>query len=68
MNAYGMACGEHPRHHSVTSLYLLPAGLLYHSFDSKDDEEHLGRFVGISEHVGHALTFKILTKDLKIIS
>ena len=37
------------------------------SFPSKSTEK-LGRFVGIAEHVGHALTFKILTDDtLKII-
>ena len=32
------------------------------SFPS-DSTERLGRFVGIAEHVGHALTFKILTED-----
>ena len=33
-----------------------------------ESTEKLGRFVGIAEHVGHALTFKILTDDtLKII-
>ncbi len=31
-------------------------------FPSKSKEQ-LGRFVGISEHVGHAMTFKILTND-----
>ena len=40
----------------------------YQSFDKDDDEEHLGRFVGIAENVGHSLTFKILTKELQIIS
>ena len=34
------------------------------SFPS-DSTEKLGRFVGIAEHVGHALTFKILTDDTK---
>ena len=29
--------------------------------------EKLGRFVGISEHVGHALTFMILTEDTQKI-
>jgi len=32
------------------------------SFPS-DSTERLGRFVGIAEHVGHALTFKVLTED-----
>ena len=37
------------------------------SFPSESTEK-LGRFVGIAEHVGHALTFKVLTDDtLKII-
>ena len=27
--------------------------------------EKVGRFVGISEHIGHALTYKILTEDTK---
>jgi len=35
-------------------------------FPSESIEKH-GRFVGISEHVGHALTFKILTDDTKKI-
>ena len=32
------------------------------SFPSKSNEK-LGHFVGISEHVGHALTYKVLTDD-----
>ena len=32
------------------------------SFPS-DSTEKFGRFVGIAEHVGHALTFKVLTED-----
>ena len=36
------------------------------SFPSESTEK-LGRFVGISEHVGHALTFKVLTNDTKKI-
>ena len=36
------------------------------SFPSESTEK-LGRFVGISEHVGHALTFKVLTDDTKKI-
>ena len=37
------------------------------AFPSESREE-LGRFVGIAEHVGHAMTFKILTEDtFKII-
>ena len=35
---------------------------------SEDTEEALGRFVGISESVGHSMTYKILTEDLKVIS
>ena len=34
------------------------------SFPS-DSTEKLGRFVGIADHVGHALTFKVLTDDTK---
>ena len=33
-------------------------------FPSRSEEGH-GRFVGISEHVGHAMTFKVLTDDTK---
>ena len=41
----------------------------YRTFDNpQDEEEKLGRFVGIAESVGHALTFKILTEDLQVIS
>ena len=40
----------------------------YRSFDALDDEELLGRFVGFAETVGHSMTFKILTNDLKLIS
>jgi len=36
------------------------------SFPS-DSTEKLGWFVGIAEHVGHALTFKVLTKDTQKI-
>ena len=32
-----------------------------------DSTEELGRFVGIAENVGNAMTFKILTKENKII-
>ena len=33
-----------------------------------DTTELLGRFVGISENVGHAMTYKILTESDKVIS
>ena len=33
-----------------------------------DSTERIGRFVGISEHVGHGMTFKILTEHGKVIS
>ena len=36
------------------------------SFPSQPPEK-TGRFVGISEHVGHAMTFKILTDDTQKI-
>jgi hypothetical protein len=36
------------------------------SFPS-DSREHRGRFVGISEHVGHAMTYMILTDDTQKI-
>jgi hypothetical protein len=42
----------------------------YMKYDEKfpsDSTELLGRFVGISENVGHAMTYKILTEDDKII-
>jgi hypothetical protein len=42
----------------------------YAKYDGKfpaDSTEELGRFVGIGKHVGHAMTFKILTKDDKVI-
>lgn len=42
---------------------------VYYRLDDSDfpseSTEKLGRFVGISENVGHALTFKILTDDTK---
>ena len=44
--------------------------VLYAKYDGKfpsDSTELLGRFVGISEHVGHAMSYKILTEDNKII-
>ena len=42
----------------------------YAKYDEKfpsDSTELLGRFVGISENVGHAMTYKILTEDDKVI-
>ena len=43
--------------------------VFYREFDRvDDDQEKLGRFVGIAEHVGHALTFKVLMEEAKIIS
>ena len=40
---------------------------VYYALDDSDfpseSTEKLGHFVGISEHVGHALTFKVLTDD-----
>ena len=36
------------------------------SFPSTPDEA-LGRFVGIADVVGHSITFKILTEDMKVI-
>ena len=42
---------------------------VYYKLDDSDfpsdSREKRGRFVGISEHVGHALTYKILTDDTK---
>ena len=42
---------------------------VYYKIDDSDfpsdSREGKGRFVGISEHVGHALTFRILTDDTK---
>jgi hypothetical protein len=45
---------------------------VYYKFDNSDfpsdSHEKRGHFVGISESVGHAMTFKILTDDtLKVI-
>jgi hypothetical protein len=42
----------------------------YATYDAKfpsDSSESLGRFVGIGQNVGHAMTFKILTASDKII-
>jgi hypothetical protein len=42
----------------------------YAKYDAKfpaDSTESLGQFVGIAESVGHAMTFKILTEEGKII-
>jgi hypothetical protein len=43
----------------------------YSKYDAtfpEDPTELLGRFVGISEHVGNAMTFKVMTSEEKIIS
>ena len=44
---------------------------MYHKLDDADfpseSTEKRGRFVGIAENVGHALTFKVLTDDTKKI-
>ena len=41
----------------------------YREFDREDDEtEKLGRFVGIADTIGHALTFKVLTGEHKIVA
>ena len=45
--------------------------VLYSKHDGKfpsDNTELMGRFVGVSEHVGHGMTYKILTEDDKIIT
>jgi hypothetical protein len=42
----------------------------YAKYDAKfpaDTTEALGRFVGIAENVGHAMTFKVLTGEGKVI-
>ena len=42
----------------------------YAKYDAKfpqDPTELLGRFVGVSENVGHAMTFKVLSEDRKIV-
>jgi hypothetical protein len=42
----------------------------YAKYDAKfpaDSTESFGRFVGLAESVGHAMTFKILTEEGKII-
>ena len=44
--------------------------MYYAMYDEKfpsDSTECLGRFVGISEHVGNAMTFKVLMKDSQVI-
>ena len=42
---------------------------VYYKIDDSDypseSREAIGNFVGIAEHVGHAMTYKILTKDTK---
>ncbi|MCA1807767.1 MAG: hypothetical protein LC687_07965, partial [Actinobacteria bacterium] len=45
--------------------------VLYAKYDGKfplDGTELLGQFVGISENVGHSMTYLILTEEMKIIS
>ena len=45
--------------------------MYYKKYDGKfpkDSDESVGRFVGISENVGHSMTYKILTADGKVIS
>ncbi|CAB9519554.1 Retrotransposon protein [Seminavis robusta] len=42
----------------------------YQKYDAKfpqDSTECVGRFIGVSEYVGHGMTYKILTEDEKII-
>jgi hypothetical protein len=39
----------------------------YNGKFTADSTEELGRFMGIGKHVGHAMTFKILMKDDKVI-
>ncbi len=41
--------------------------LKYENETTKKSEVAVGRFVGISEHVGHAMTYKILTEGRKVI-
>ena len=53
---------------SVLLCFVFYQPVYYRSFDAKDDDEILGRFVGIAETVGHSMTFKILTDGGKIIS
>jgi hypothetical protein len=44
---------------------------IYYKIDDadfpSDSLEKRGRFVGISEHCGHVMTYKILTNDTKIV-
>ena len=53
---------------TVLLCFIFYQPVYYRSFDAEDDEEILGRFVGIAETVGHSMTFKILTNEMKIIS
>jgi hypothetical protein len=52
--------------------YVFTSGNLSYKFDNSDfpsdSREKRGHFIGISESVGHAMTFKILTDNtLKVI-
>ena len=42
--------------------------MYYLSFDAEHDEEMLGCFVATAETVVNSITFKILTKKMKVIS
>ena len=44
--------------------------MYYAKYDGKfpaDSTESLGRYVGIAENVGNAMTFKVLTEEGKVI-
>ena len=53
---------------TVLMAFIFYQPVYYRQFDTENSEEELGRFVGIAESVGHSMTYKILTKDLKVIS
>jgi hypothetical protein len=55
---------------SILLVFIFWEPACYKKCDAKfpnDSTECLGRFVGFSENIGHAMTYKVLTEDNKII-
>jgi hypothetical protein len=55
---------------SILLVFIFWEPVYYKKYDAKfpnDSTECLGRFVGFSDNVGHAMTYKVLTADNKII-
>ena len=68
-NTYRMASRPHPGYIRPTNLCVLGVYYVVNESSWPDTpHEALGRFVGIADTVGAAITFKILTEDMKVIS